>query len=78
MSASTTILMPRFDLRNQTDMTFMDHANRISVAPHATTTFSVKPGEAATNLALTFEVENALLTPATHPSITFNVMPEVQ
>ncbi len=67
-----------FDLRNQTDMTFMDHANRISIAPHATTTFSVKPGEAATSLALTFEVENALLTPTSHPSITFNVMPEVQ
>jgi len=67
-----------FELHNQTDMTFMDHANHISIAPHATTTFSVKPGEAATSVALTFEVGNALLTPTTHPSITFNVTPEVQ
>ncbi|XOV82315.1 MAG: Sb-PDE family phosphodiesterase [bacterium] len=67
-----------FHLRNQSDMTFMDHANRVSLAPHAVTTFSVKPGAALTEVALRFEVENALLSPTTHPSITFNVNPQVQ
>lgn len=67
-----------FDLRNLTNMTFMDHANRITIAPHRVTTFSVKPGQLADTVQLRFEVENALLTPDTHPSVTFDVSPERQ
>jgi hypothetical protein len=67
-----------FELRNLTDMTFMDHANRITLAPHSQTTFSVKPGQLAATVKLVFEVENALLTPDTHPTVTFNVTPQVQ
>ena len=60
----------RFDLQNTGEITFMDHADRISVPPHGELTFSVKPGGIQEQIALTFSVNNALLGPRTPAAIT--------
>ena len=65
-----------FELRNLTKMTFMDHADRIVLAPNAITTISVKPGKKRDRVKLKFEVQNALLTPKKHPIITLIAIPQ--
>ena len=60
----------RFELRNTGKVTFMDHADRISVPPHGELSFSVKPGAVQEKISLTFNVSNALLAPRTPASIT--------
>ena len=59
-----------FELKNLSKMTFMDHADRIVVAPNMTSEFSVKTGKKRESVRLKFEVQNALLKPRKHPKIT--------
>jgi len=66
-----------FNLLNLGKITFMDHADRITIAANTSTTFSVKPGKYVTALELKFSVENALLAPKKHPTISFTLAPEV-
>jgi hypothetical protein len=65
----------RFQLRNLSQYTFMDSADRVEVAPNSTLTLAVKPGKRRRELQLRFEVENALVAPKTHPTITLKAMP---
>jgi predicted metal-dependent phosphoesterase TrpH len=65
-----------FELKNMTKMTFMDHADRIVVAPNTTTKITVKPGKLAKQIELKFEVQNALLAPGKHPRISLTATPQ--
>ncbi len=65
----------RFELRNLSKMTFMDHADRIALNPHATTAFKVKPGQRLAEVAIEFAVENALIAPKQHPKVTMAIQP---
>lgn len=59
----------RFELRNTTKMTFMDHADLLTIPPHGDLTFMVKPGKKVERIGLEFEVRNALSAPKTHPTL---------
>ncbi|MEQ8691213.1 MAG: Sb-PDE family phosphodiesterase [Pseudomonadales bacterium] len=60
----------RFLLRNTSSMTFMHHADLIEIAPNEVTRLAVKPGAVLNEITLPFVVENALLAPEAHPTIT--------
>ena len=64
-----------YQLKNLSEYTFMDFADRIEVAPNSSLTLSVKPGERRAKFQLRFEVENALVAPKTHPTITLIANP---
>lgn len=64
-----------YQLKNLSGYTFMDFADRIEVAPNSSLTLSVKPGERRAEFQLRFEVENALVAPKTHPTITLIANP---
>ena len=59
-----------FLLRNTSNMTFMHQADLIVVRPNQITKLRIKPGSVLTELSLPFIVENALLAPKAHPSIS--------
>ncbi len=67
----------RFELRNLSKLTFMDNADRIALEPHATTKFKIKPGKRTSPVALQFAVENALIAPKKHPTLTLTFAPKV-
>jgi len=65
----------RFDLKNLSDMTFMGHADVIGINPNGTTRLTVKPGKVVDAVDLKFAVQNALVAPGTHPTITLSITP---
>jgi hypothetical protein len=69
----------RFLLDNQTEVPFHTRSDVVPLAPQDTTRLLVKPGARQEALTLRFEVLNAVTAPATHPTITFEVvLPEAQ
>ena len=65
----------RFELRNLSNLTFMDRADRFALEPHTTTSFKVKPGQRLSEVTIEFAVENALIAPKQHPSVTLAMQP---
>lgn len=62
-----------FILQNRSAYTFHGNADLVTVAPLATTSIAVKPGERAARLDLVFTVLNAVTAPSEHPEITLGV-----
>lgn len=58
-----------FQLRNTSDYTFVESDDLLRVPPHGVTALHVKTGERVGEIALTFEVLNALEAPKRHPRI---------
>lgn len=65
-----------FVLANRSPYTFHAHADLVTLPPHAATTLQVKTGERTTSVDLAFEVLNAVVAPATHPTVTLSVAVE--
>ncbi len=57
----------RFELANRSALTFSETADRLAVPPHGRTTVHVRVGSMVDEIALRFEVENALIAPGSHP-----------
>ncbi len=62
-----------FLLANQSDFSFHDQLDIITLHPNARTTFSVKTETQVDALELPFEVLNAVTAPRTHPEIVLKV-----
>ncbi|MEM7101157.1 MAG: Sb-PDE family phosphodiesterase [Pseudomonadota bacterium] len=57
-------------LKNTSELTFMEYADHITVPAHGELTIGVKPGKLQKSLSLNFEVHNALVAPKQSASIT--------
>ena len=68
----------RFLLRNKTSYTMTSDHDVIEVAPHEETTLRVRTGEQLEEVALEFEVLNALTAPETPASVSFELAPTVE
>jgi hypothetical protein len=66
----------RFELRNLTNMTLVEHDQRFTVPPHGSTTITLRPGERAESVTLALEVESALTAPGKHPILSLTLVPE--
>ncbi|MEZ5559524.1 MAG: Sb-PDE family phosphodiesterase [Pseudomonadales bacterium] len=64
-----------FELRNASGITMVEHDERFTVPPLGTTTITLKPGARTETLAFPLEVENALLAPGRHPTLTLALKP---
>lgn len=66
----------RFELRNVTDMTLVEHDQRFSVPAHGSTTITLRPGQRAASVTLGLEVESALTAPGKHPTLELTLVPQ--
>lgn len=66
-----------FYLQNRSNITFMTATDIITLAPHQTSTFNLKPGRYASEVTMKFDVLNALTKPKSHPSLTLVFEPTV-
>lgn len=62
-----------FILRNESEFTFHNDADVITLAPHETTRVQVKTLELLGSFDLKFEVLNVVTAPGEHPSVTFSL-----
>ena len=60
-------------LENQTDFSFYDHADIVTVKANSVTDIQVKPLKELKTFKLRFKVLNAVTATNTHPLITLNV-----
>lgn len=62
-----------FLLLNQSDYTFHDFGDIITIMPNGETTFLVKTKEQLSDLEIEFKVLNAITAPNTHPNFTLKI-----
>jgi hypothetical protein len=60
-------------MQNQSEYSFYDYADIVTLKAHSTTTIHVKPLKEMKTFVLKFKVLNAVTAPATHPVISMNV-----
>ena len=60
----------QFNLKNTSDLTFMEVGDLLELPPHSDTTISVKLREKVKKINMSFTVLNTLVAPKEHASIT--------
>lgn len=63
----------RYILSNQSEYTFHQHSDLLTIEPMSVTDLQVKTLERKTSIELPFEVSNAVTAPGVHPQITFDI-----
>jgi hypothetical protein len=62
-----------FIMQNQSEYSFYDHTDIVTLKAHATTIINVKPLKEMKTFVLKFKVLNVVTAPSTHPVISMNV-----
>lgn len=66
-----------FQLKNLSDITFMDNGDLITLGAHGDTHLTLKPGKKSAEVSMEFAVLNALTRPKTNPEIELSFNPDI-